>query len=221
VGGWVDKGDLTAAALTPMLDFGTKRSDIAMDTFLTLVIALGGIATGIGAIWTAMLTRRHLGEQNERARLNMAVDLLFRCSDRFNSPFYLNRRRAAAEYLLDNAFGGDDTVEVESLNHAGWDVCGFFEDLGHLQRIEALPAETVWNSFGSVLRTCWPLSKLAIEKLRKEWGAQALYEEFEHLSGVLADLERERGIEPPEKGALRRVLEGEAHAGEEPTTKAE
>ena len=28
-----------------------------MDTFLTLVIALGGIATGIGAIWTAMLAR--------------------------------------------------------------------------------------------------------------------------------------------------------------------
>jgi hypothetical protein len=29
-----------------------------MDTFLTLVIALGGIATGIGAIWAAILARR-------------------------------------------------------------------------------------------------------------------------------------------------------------------
>jgi hypothetical protein len=34
-----------------------------VDTFLTLVIALGGIATGIGAIWTAMLARRQLDEQ--------------------------------------------------------------------------------------------------------------------------------------------------------------
>ena len=34
-----------------------------MDTFLTLVIALGGIATGIGAIWAAMLARRQLSEQ--------------------------------------------------------------------------------------------------------------------------------------------------------------
>ena len=34
-----------------------------MDTFLTLVIALGGIATGIGAIWAAMLARRQLDEQ--------------------------------------------------------------------------------------------------------------------------------------------------------------
>jgi hypothetical protein len=29
-----------------------------MDTFLTLVIAFGGIATDIGAIWTAMLAKR-------------------------------------------------------------------------------------------------------------------------------------------------------------------
>ena len=30
-----------------------------MDTFLTLVIAIGGIAAGVGAIWAAMLARRH------------------------------------------------------------------------------------------------------------------------------------------------------------------
>jgi hypothetical protein len=35
-----------------------------VDTFLTLVIAVGGIATGIGAIWTAMLARRQLDEQH-------------------------------------------------------------------------------------------------------------------------------------------------------------
>jgi hypothetical protein len=34
-----------------------------MESFLTLVIAVGGIATGIGAIWTAMLARRQLNEQ--------------------------------------------------------------------------------------------------------------------------------------------------------------
>ena len=53
-----------------------------MDTLLTLVIALGGIATGIGAIWAAVLARRQaevterslaeqrqfLKEQNEVAR---------------------------------------------------------------------------------------------------------------------------------------------------------
>ena len=225
-----------------------------MDTFLTLVIALGGIATGIGAIWAALAARRQaqvterqaqlterslaeqsqsfqeqteiarrqaqvteqsLAEQNERARLNLIVDLLFRYVGRFESQFLLNRRRAAARYLLDNVFEGDDMVEVERLNRAGWDVCGFFEDLAYLQRIEALPAETVWNSFGSVTRTYWPLCKPAIEKLREKWKAPALYEEFEHLSRVLADLERQRGIEPPTKEYLRQVVEREAVAGED------
>jgi hypothetical protein len=107
-------------------------------------------------------------------------------------------------------------------------VCAFFEDLAHLQTIEALPAETVWNSFGSVARTYWPLCKPAIEKLREEWKVPALYEEFENLSGVLADLERERGIEPPTKEQLRQVIDDEAIAGgdeavigEKPPTKAE
>src|SRR5919202_5348003 len=40
-----------------------RRSFASVDTFLTLIIAVGGIATGIGAIWTAMLARRQLDEQ--------------------------------------------------------------------------------------------------------------------------------------------------------------
>jgi hypothetical protein len=101
------------------------------------------------------------------------------------------------------------------LNRAGWDVCAFFEDLAHLQRIEALPAETVWNSFGSVVRTYWPLCKPAIEKMRRERKVAALYEEFEHLSSVLADLEREQDIEAPTREQLRQVIEDEAIAGED------
>ena len=175
-----------------------------MDTFLTLVIALGGIATGIGAIWTAMLTRSHLGEQNERARLNMAVDLLFRYADRFENELFLRRRRAAARYLLDNAFVGDEMVGVERLNRAALNVCGFFEDLAYLQRLGALEAETVWNSLGWAIRTYWPLCKPAIERERVEWRVPTMYEEFERLSRVVADLERELGIEPPPRDCCAR-----------------
>ena len=41
---------------------GTIRRLFATDMLLTLVIAVGGIATGIGAIWTVMLARRQLDE---------------------------------------------------------------------------------------------------------------------------------------------------------------
>src|ERR671938_853876 len=113
-----------------------------MDTFLTLVIAVGGIATGIGAIWTALAARRQaqlteqslteqrqslqeqtevarrqaqvteqtLTEQNERARLNLEFDLLTKMADRFESSHFRGRRRAAARYLLDNAFAEDEKV---------------------------------------------------------------------------------------------------------------
>ena len=235
-----------------------------MDTLLTLVIAVGGIATGIGAIWTAMLARRQLDEQrrfleeqneisrrqaqlteqslaeqreafqeqtdvsrrqaqlteqslteqSERARLTMAVDLIFRYAGRFDSQTFLSSRRAAASYLLDNVFVDDGMVEVSSLNRAAWDVCAFFEEIAYLQRIEALPVEALWNSFGSVTRAYWPLCKPAIEKLRQEWKSPALFEEFEGLSRVVAELESKRGIEPPTKEYLREVMEREAVLGE-------
>jgi hypothetical protein len=91
-----------------------------MDTLLTLVIALGGIATGIGAIWAALASRRQthlteqslaqterslaeqsesLREQNERRRLNLEVDLLFRMADRYDSQHSLSSRRKAAKHV--------------------------------------------------------------------------------------------------------------------------
>jgi hypothetical protein len=166
----------------PAFREGDRGDDAVVDTFLTLIIALGGISTGIGAIWAALAARRQaqlteqslaqtersLAEQNERARLNLTVDLLFRYSDCFESQLFLSRRRAAAKYLLDNVFMGEDIVEVAHLNRAAWDVCHFFEELGQLQRVETIPLEAVWNTLGSVIRTYWPLCKPAIEKLRKE-----------------------------------------------------
>jgi len=83
--------------------------------------------------------------------------------------------------------------------------CGFFEDLGHLQRLGALQAETVWNSFGSLTRTYWSLCKPAIEKMREERKVPDLYEEFEHVRRVLADLEHERGIESPRKNSCAKL----------------
>jgi len=89
-----------------------------MESILTLLIALGGIATGIGAIWTslvarrqAMLTeqtlieqRRSLREQEERARLSFEMDMLFKLADRFESPAFLHARRTAAGCIKEHFF---------------------------------------------------------------------------------------------------------------------
>jgi hypothetical protein len=144
-----------------------------MDTFLTLVIALGGIATSIGAIWAALaarrqgqigerqaqiterslaLTERSLAEQNERARLTLEYDLLTRAVDRLETPYFLGRRREAARCLLDNAFSGEEKVGTRSLNHAALLVCDAYEELGEMVRIGILSAESVWNRFGTRAR---------------------------------------------------------------------
>ena len=217
-----------------------------MEQFLTLIIALGGIATGIGAIWTAVVARRQLNEQrqflkeqteiarrhmqvtekssaeqNERARLNLEFDLLIRMEDRFESSHFRSRRRAAARYLLDNAFVEDEKVEMEPFTRAAADVGGIFEDLGYLQGLGVLRAQSVWNRFGKVTQVYWSLSKPAIEKLREDWKAPELFTEFERLGRLLAELDRERGIAAPRQEILHQYMEYEAVIGEESPTTAE
>jgi hypothetical protein len=225
-----------------------------MDTFLTLIIALGGIATGIGAIWTAMLARRQLNEQrqfleeqnetarrqtqlteqslaqterslaeqvqslreqNEQARLTLEYDMLNRLTERSETPHFLNTRREAAKYLLDHAFKDDAVVEVESLNDAVTDMCSFFEGVGELQRLGVLRAESVWNRYGFGSQALWLVCKPAIESYRREWENPALFEEFERLVGVMADLDHARGVTAPTREQARYNFEVEAGRGEE------
>jgi hypothetical protein len=200
-----------------------------MDTFLTLVIALGGIATGIGAIWAAMLARRQaqvterslaltersLAEQNERSRLNLEVDLLTRLADRWEMPHFLSRRRAAAGYLLENAIVGEEIVEVARLPRAVFDVCNFFEELGELQGLGTLQDESVWNRFGVMAQAYWLVCEPSLMKRRQERAHPAMYEEFERINRVGVELDRERDIEPHPQEWLRRLMEDEAVVGAE------
>jgi hypothetical protein len=209
----------------------TGRYRGTVETFLTLVIALGGIATGIGAIWTAMLARRQaqvterslaltersLAEQNERSRLNLEVDLLTRMADRWEMPHFLSRRRAAADYLLENALVGEAIVEVGRLPRAVFDVCNFFEELGELQSFGALRAESVWNRFGVMAQAYWLVCKPTLQKRREERGDPAMYEEFERINRLGVELDRKRNIEPHPQDWLRRLMEDETVVGGEDT----
>jgi hypothetical protein len=213
-----------------------------MDTFLTLVIALGGIATGIGAIWAALASRRQaqvterqaqlterslteqrqsLAEQNERARLTLEYDLMSRLTERFVNPHLLTTTRAAAKYLLDNAFVEDDMVGAPSLNLAVMEICNMFEEVGEMVSLGVLRAELVWSRFGIFAQTFWLVCQPAIEKLREEWEDPALYEDFEYLSRLIAETDSERGVSVPKQEQVRQVLEAMATSGQEPPTKTE
>jgi len=216
-----------------------------MELLLTLVIVVGGIATGIGAIWAALVARRqaqlsersmtqterslaqterslaeqaqNLREQNQRARLSLEWDLLTRLQDESRSPYLLSCRRESAKYFLDNALVEDDTVEPpQSLLSATLEMCDFFETVGELLRVGVLRTVPVWNSFSYMAQGYWLPCKPAIEKRREEWQDPTLYEEFEYLYLVTAEMDRKRGVAPPPRELLRRFFEAEAVVGNEP-----
>jgi len=151
----------------------------------------------------AQVTERSLAEQNERARLTLEYDMLSRLGERTDIPHFLSRRRAAANYLLDNAFVDDDVVEVERLNTAAMDVCSILEEVGEILRLGVLRAEPVWNRFGIWAQGYWSVCKPTIEKMRKEWEDPSLFEEFEYLCRVLDEMDRKRGVAPRTQQWLR------------------
>jgi hypothetical protein len=220
---------LTAVARTPMLAIGENKEAPTVDTFLTLVIAVGGIATGIGAIWTAVLARRQLleqrrflEEQNDRARLTLEFDLVTRLEERFRSSHFLSRRRTAARHVVANFFDEDGAIEAGGFDRASYDVANFFENVGYLQRRGVLEAESVWHTFGVAARVYWAVYAPTVRRMREEQNDPTFYEDFERLERLVSDFGGERGTPPPTHEQLRRILEDETIIGrEEPSPAAE
>ena len=194
-----------------------------MESLLTLIIAVGGIATGVGAIWAALVARRQaqiseqslieqgqfLREQSERARVSLEVDLMYKLDERLDSQRYRNFRRRSFMYVKENYFVDDDILEVQHLDTATVQLLDFFEELGYLVSIGVLPIERVWFTFNRSLITAWVLWEPGIKRLREERGDPGVYEEFENLYHRMVDSElRSTGrSEPPTKEDLRQFVE--------------
>jgi hypothetical protein len=97
-------------------------------------------------------------------------------------------------------------------------MCNFFAEVGELQRIGVLSAETVWNNTSDWCQAYWLLCKPAVEKMRQEWENPGLYAQFERLGRLMAEMDRERGIAPPTPERLRQIMAMEAAMAEEPPT---
>jgi hypothetical protein len=100
-----------------------SRELFGMELYLTLAIAVGGIATGIGAIWTAIVARRELREQrefiraqNERARINLEEDLISRLWQQWMSPSYEEFKIKSIEFIKENLLVNGEFLEPKSLD---------------------------------------------------------------------------------------------------------
>jgi hypothetical protein len=72
-----------------------------------------------------------------------------------------------------------------------------------------------------MVRTNWTLYGNAISELREEYGDAEIYEDFERLDRVVADLDRERHVEPNTQEVVLRILKDESTIGEESSTTEE
>jgi hypothetical protein len=153
--------------------------------------------------------------QEERARLSFEVDMMLKLEDRWDSPTFLDRRTKAANYLKEHLFTDEGgLLEVEHIDENTRELINFFELLGDLVRQGVVRAETVWHRFGMRFRTYWALYRPAIEKMREEYKDPTLFEDFERLDALMADLDRQHGVgdEYIAKQQLRRTVEAESKA---------
>jgi hypothetical protein len=128
--------------------------------------------------------------------------------------FYNTRRKE--HFFTDD--GG--LLQIEHVDRNTVEVFNFFEQLGHEVKVKAVQAESVWHRFGVMARRYWALYQPAIEKLREEEKDPTLFEDFERLNGLMADLDRQRDIaeEHISKQQLRRFVEEKVLIGKDHST---
>jgi cell division protein FtsL len=172
-----------------------------MEPLLTLVLALGGIATGVGVIWTAVVTRhlarateqsvaeqsQILREQKEHARLSLELDLTCKLAERWNSRLFQDLRIRSLVHVKEHYFKGDDISEVDYLDPASAQVFNFFEHVAYLMRTGVLLLETVYSEYGAITMA-WSLWEPAVKKAREKWNAPDLYEDMEYAYRQMTDL---------------------------------
>jgi hypothetical protein len=106
---------------------------------------------------------------------------------------------------MNTFFAEDGTVEARGFNRAAYDVANFFAESATSTGAGCC-AESVWHTFGIPTRVYWTVYGPTIRKMREEQNDPTVYEGFERLDLLVADLSSERGIPPPTRARLRRIL---------------
>jgi hypothetical protein len=163
------------------------KEDHWMDLYVTMVIALGGIATGVAAIWTAVLAGRQardqrtfFEEQSERERRRLEAELMHGMWTKWTSSAYLDFRRGGMEYVRDHYVKDGKLLEVDYLDGATRELFNFLNEIGYLTRAGILRLERVFATYGGAVRLGWALWESAILKERKHWPGPH-YADFEYL----------------------------------------
>lgn len=129
------------------------------------------IAVGsFGAIFTLAL----MYQQIKRTDFVASTEFLLKLDDNFYSDKMLKKRRKIMEIFK------KDKGDFEKMNECR-DVFDFFEILGLLVRMKAIPKELVWSDFCYWIQRYWTAFKGYVEWARKEDNDITEYGEFRYL----------------------------------------
>jgi hypothetical protein len=204
-------------------------------TILTLVTAVGAIWAAVAATRQAQASSRQaivavqsldeqirsFREQNERARINLEVDLMYKLREQWASRPYQDYRRRSLQYVKENFLVNDELLEVQQIDAATRHLFAFFDEIGYLTRTGVLRLERVMNTYGGSIRLGWPIWEPAVKKMREEEGETppdpSWYTNFEYLHHQGLDYDRKRGGTgaPPTKEELRHFIESALEIEEE------
>jgi hypothetical protein len=101
--------------------------------------------------------RESLQGQNERARLNLEVEVMYKLWTQWESRDYQNYRRQGMQYVLDYYLMNDELLEVQHLDAATRFMAEFLDEVGYLTRSGVLSMERAMSTFGRALRLGWAL----------------------------------------------------------------
>jgi hypothetical protein len=148
--------------------------------------------------------RESLQSQNERARVNLEVEVMYKLWKQWESPTFQGYRRQSMRPVLNHFFINDELRDVKHIDTFGRMLFDFWDEVGYLTLNGVVSIERVMSTFGRIFRLAWALFEPAIKVLREESSTPYRYANCEDLYHRILDYDHAKGGtgKPPTKAEL-------------------
>jgi hypothetical protein len=165
-----------------------------------IITAFGAIGAVIAALLQARIAQHALKEQHDATREqqrtiheDLAVQLLLRYEDRWETPAMMDLRRKLAGQLLGNqAFRKNHVMADSTYEVIGDEVPGFFESLALMHSRGHIDTEATWGFFEHWARRYWLALQSFVAKDRERNGKD-VWSGYERLVKVITEFGVKRG----------------------------
>lgn len=144
------------------------------------ISARAALIAAVAALISALVAVAALWIQERRSRRLLAIELLFKFDDRFNSEAFQRMRTSAAKALQERR---EDPAAVD-------DVLDFFETMGLLARRGVLDMEMLWSTFFTWLDGYWHAAREYFKDVTAD--DTTTWTELEYLHSALRAIDKNK-----------------------------